>query len=225
MIPRAIAEARVAARPRSVLSSVPFTVVPATPVHADAIAELMYATGPEVFDFVYGADGRCLDVLRRLCVFPGGLFGQEHTRVACRDGRLLGIEHGFDAATRAAHDAITADHLREFLSREDLRRVAWADEILSAFFLPLSPDAYYIQNLSVLPELRGQGIGAHLLDAAFRRAREAGYTCVELDVSVTNPAVHLYLRAGMEVVQELGHAEYERAYGLKAHSRMVKSLT
>jgi GNAT superfamily N-acetyltransferase len=53
-----------------------------------------------------------------------------------------------------------------------------------------------IHDLSVLPAYRGRGVGAALLAAVERRARELGCCKLTLEVFENNRARHLYTRAG-----------------------------
>jgi ribosomal protein S18 acetylase RimI-like enzyme len=61
-----------------------------------------------------------------------------------------------------------------------------------------------IQNLGVLAEHRGYGLGAVLLSAALRGFRSAGLTTAGLEVSARNgPAVRLYRGHGFEAVKTI----------------------
>ena len=56
-----------------------------------------------------------------------------------------------------------------------------------------------IQNLAVLPDCRGLGLGRALLQACLWGFRESGLTAAQLEVSARNePAVRLYESAGFE---------------------------
>ncbi|EKX42676.1 hypothetical protein GUITHDRAFT_153512 [Guillardia theta CCMP2712] len=54
----------------------------------------------------------------------------------------------------------------------------------------------YIEMMSVLPEMRGQGIGTRLLQFCETWARERGAHKLTLGVVARNPAKHLYERFG-----------------------------
>jgi ribosomal protein S18 acetylase RimI-like enzyme len=58
--------------------------------------------------------------------------------------------------------------------------------------------------IAVAPNHRARGIGARLLDGLARATCEAGYAAVSLKVNAQNPALHLYERAGFEVVARDG---------------------
>ena len=58
-------------------------------------------------------------------------------------------------------------------------------------------DQAHINNLAIRPELRQQGLGAHLLDSIVEEARHLGATSLSLEVRRSNvPAQRLYFKAG-----------------------------
>jgi ribosomal-protein-alanine N-acetyltransferase len=58
-----------------------------------------------------------------------------------------------------------------------------------------------LANLAVVPSLRGQGIGAALLDRAMADARGAGCVVMHLEVRESNPSARaLYASRGFEMV-------------------------
>jgi len=58
--------------------------------------------------------------------------------------------------------------------------------------------------ISVLPEHRGRGIGAALMEQLFGLLRARGYTQTSLAVQKENPACRFYQRMGYEVVRDKG---------------------
>jgi ribosomal protein S18 acetylase RimI-like enzyme len=89
---------------------------------------------------------------------------------------------------------------------------------------PIPEDAYYVQHLAVVPELRGRGLGARLLARAFEKAAAGGYRSCHLDVVAGGPAARFYRRMGMEVLSETRVPRLESDYGVPPHARMVKTL-
>ena len=58
--------------------------------------------------------------------------------------------------------------------------------------------------ISLLPEYRGLGIGARLLNALLLLLQENGYRQASLSVQKENPALHLYQRVGFHIAAEKG---------------------
>ena len=85
-------------------------------------------------------------------------------------------------------------------------------------------DAYYIGELDVDPTCRNRGIGAQLLAHAEAEARALGIAQLALCTGVSNPAQHLYERAGYRIVETRRHLDYERVTGNPGRVLMVKEL-
>lgn len=84
-----------------------------------------------------------------------------------------------------------------FVMRTPEHRVA----AFCAFWLIL--EQAHINNLAVLPELRGRGLGTQLLEAIIAEAAHLGAELLTLEVRQSNtPALRLYARAGFERVGE-----------------------
>lgn len=60
-------------------------------------------------------------------------------------------------------------------------------------------------GMAVLPAYRGQGIGTRLLACLIESAADA-YENISLSVANGNPAIHLYRRAGFEIVRADGNS-------------------
>jgi ribosomal protein S18 acetylase RimI-like enzyme len=86
------------------------------------------------------------------------------------------------------------------------------------------PDSYYVRELDVDPGYRNRGIGARLLEHGEVEAREMGVSRMSLCTGITNPAQHLYERAGFRIVETRRHADYERITGNPGRVLMVKEL-
>jgi ribosomal protein S18 acetylase RimI-like enzyme len=86
-------------------------------------------------------------------------------------------------------------------------------------------DSYYVRELDVDPAYRNRGIGARLLEHAEADARAAGAARMSLCTGVSNPAQHLYQRAGLRVVETRRHKSYEQMTGNPGRVLMTKELS
>jgi diamine N-acetyltransferase len=59
-----------------------------------------------------------------------------------------------------------------------------------------------VYKLYLMPQLKGKGHGATLLNAAVAAARQAGCARIELSVNRQNPAIRFYQRQGFSIVCE-----------------------
>lgn len=98
-------------------------------------------------------------------------------------------------------------------------RPAWA----RVGFQPV-PGAYHIAELDVDGRYRNRGIGAAFLRLAEEQARREGCAAMSLTTDISNPAQHLYERAGFRVVETKRDAEYERWSLSPGRVLMVKDL-
>ena len=85
-----------------------------------------------------------------------------------------------------------------------------AGKVVGAALCRIMADYGHIDNdtpslaISLLPEYRGLGIGARLLNALLLLLRENGYQRASLSVQKENPALRLYQRAGFRILAEKG---------------------
>jgi ribosomal protein S18 acetylase RimI-like enzyme len=198
----------------------------AAPDNANRAAELLYATAPPVFEFVYGADrGFMLAMLAAQWRAEESLFSHRHAVGAYNEaGELIGLELGFDAQDEAAAFAGSHAVARAIASAAQQTAIAGAVRQL-IYFTPHTPEgSYCVQNLAVDPRAGVKGLGRRLLQGAFQRQAAAGYGTVCLDVLDNNPAVGFYLHLGMELACEVRLPRLIKEHGLPAIYRMVKEL-
>jgi mycothiol synthase len=69
----------------------------------------------------------------------------------------------------------------------------------------------YIVQIGVIPEYRGQGLGAALMMESLKRMQAAGITVAQLEVNVNNPsAISVYKQLGFTTIGRRG--KYEREF-------------
>lgn len=105
--------------------------------------------------------------------------------------------------------------VRGFLRRDRLRaKVA----------IPAPANTFHIAEIHVAAEMRGQGIGAALLEQLEREGRARGASRLSLTTATNNPARRLYERAGFRVTETRTDPEFEAATGVAGRVLMVKVL-
>ena len=86
---------------------------------------------------------------------------------------------------------------------------------------PPGRNTWYVANFGVSAALRGQGIGAALLQRQIAHAQAIGKRKFALDVAATNPrAQQLYERLGLRVVRETAFAAERDSLQVPASRRM-----
>jgi ribosomal protein S18 acetylase RimI-like enzyme len=204
-------------------------LVPGMPEHADRVTDLVWSTGPASYRYIFGERGRFDRFVGRAWQTPVTYFGHTEATVAMRRGEVVGLEIGFDGArnyrTRANLTPVaTALTLEGAVSPDDLAGV-FARAELASYLNPYVPDsAYYILALAVVPELRGTGVGARLLDHAVAKGTRLGCQALHLDVLSDNPAVEFYRAHGLVTTAETIAPEPCRQHGVPMEMRMVVPL-
>jgi ribosomal protein S18 acetylase RimI-like enzyme len=203
------------------------TVSPATanPAEANTAAELLYSSSPFIFDYVYekvvsGAH----ENLKYHWLRARGILSHSLALEARSDGRLVGLAVGFTQAEKTAHLPDTIKNLAERLSPAEVQSFERRYGLVSYLFPPVPDDGYYLQNLAVLPEARGRGVGEALFRAVAAKATSSGLNTLCLDAAHDIPAVSQYLKWGMRVLVESRVPELDEAHGIVMRYRMVLPL-
>jgi ribosomal protein S18 acetylase RimI-like enzyme len=111
-------------------------------------------------------------------------------------------EHGIRRPDRlrvAIGEALSRPELGFFLLARVGGRVAGVAYVSFSWGLEHGGRSAWLEELYVVPEGRNRGVGSRLLDAALRRARDAGCAALDLEVEHSHRrAENLYRRAGFE---------------------------
>ena len=196
----------------------------------DEIPDLVFATGPAGYTYMYSQSREFFDAfVRKSWVTPKSYFAYTNTTVACTEDGVIGMEIGFSGADWYGFKKAGADIVRSLIENgqatlEQARHLGVA-AYKNYFQLPyVPPDAYYILAIANKLEARGQGIGKLLLENAFLQAKESEYRTLHLDVYSDNPAVQFYEGMGMTCMAETSCPELHRDHGIPMEKRMVIRL-
>lgn len=200
------------------------TLTAAEPIDSAIAAPLIWATDPHIFGGMHG-DDHALG-MRHLAAqwsAEGGLFSHTFAHMVTFDGRLAGIELGFDKQSQEQALEVMVGVAASVLSEQEIATMIGFFEY-GGFLIPAIPDdAYYLQNLAVVETGRGKGIGEKLLHHCFDKARQRGHTRVHLDVYEGNPAIRLYQRCGFQTIVRTVVTPFSEA-GMPDHLRMELKL-
>ena len=138
-----------------------------------------------------------MEIIERIVRLDNTQYSYRNTIVCTVDGVVAGAICGYDGARLHELRQPALDILRE----ECGTVIQVTDET--------GPGEFYLDSIGVMPEMRGHGIGARLLERMRDEAFDAGYRRVGLLVDLINPkAERLYERLGFRRVGEvsfLGH--------------------
>lgn len=199
---------------------------PARPEDVDAAAPLIYASGPEQFDYVFCATHakQSLEFLRFAFVSGLGRFAWRNTTVACVDDRVVGVGTAYGPDTNVRYFFEDGWLITRFFGVRApgvMLRGLRAESII----VPPKRGEWMVAHLAMAPEERGHGIGARMVHHLMERGRSAGAPNTVLDVSVENGrAEALYQRIGFEVVVERVSTMQSRFGRVMNHRRMELAL-
>jgi GNAT superfamily N-acetyltransferase len=127
-------------------------------------------------------------------------------------GRVLGVAFvtGHDQVVCLSRDALTVAYGRFGGS---WRYAAY--RTLTARRRAYPRETRGLEGFSVDPVCRGKGIGAAMIERIAADARREGALAIELNVGDTNPARHLYERAGFHVTRTGSVWPFARRLGFK----------
>lgn len=198
---------------------------PAVAEQASAVAPLIFDTDPALWRWLF-----CRDLEGAVLFFEEewqverSTFSYSFGTAVVLDGDLMGIEQGFDRQTEDEYRSESGKRGGPLLSPETAHGVVANIATYGSYLVPPIPEGvYYVQFLAVAPQARGHGLGRRLLDNAFERAEQQGYSACHLDVASENRAVGFYLQMGMEILSECRVVPLEE-HGVHSHFRMVKAL-
>lgn len=133
-----------------------------------------------------------------------GVFSYQHGFVLEQDGSPIGGMIGYPLPATA--EPAGPEVPDAFVAVEELAN--------------LVPGYWYINVVAMLPEARGKGLGAALLNEAEAQARHSGCPGLALVVAATNDgAIHAYARAGY---REVARRPFElREFGFKSTEALL----
>jgi translation initiation factor 4G len=192
------------------------TIRPATEADAPFLAEIaLIASRAHVgwgfYDAWFGgSDAEHLARLARAATTRTRWFHHWSMRVIAEIHRApAGSVVGFPA-TREFYSVFPAA-MAEAFSAGDLASFEKARPATDTASIAHPDDAWGIELVGVLPELRSQGAGDALLAHVLEEGRAAGHAVASVVFEIGNEAAQrTYERAGLRIVEERRHADFER---------------
>lgn len=181
--------------------------------HRAAAAALYWQAFGDKLGRVMGPEPRALDYLRRV-------IRADHALAAMEGDRLLGFA-GFKSPRGGFADGGWAEMRPVY----GVPGAGWRLALLSALSRQVDNERFLVDGICVMPERRGEGIGAQLVAALCAEAARRGYPAVRLEVIDRNTRARaLYERLGFRVVAEEELGLLRLAFGFRRTATMVREL-
>ena len=167
------------------------------------IAEFMYSSGPEIYDFVYKTTNKtAVEFIQYEFNTGRGFCGFNNVTVAVKDGLVVATGCFYDGKAYKKLLVGTLFNMVIFYGLLGMWKVLERSGHAGSVMEEPKKDELYLSNFGVNPELRGAGVGSLMLKNKIEHAKNTGYAIFSLDVAETNPrAEALYSRLGMNVVK------------------------
>lgn len=185
-------------------------------------AALIYESSHELLDFMFSNRECAIDVLTKLHSYPGGHFGKQFVTLLIFEGKVSGVELGYNRQQMSSQDLPgVINLLRASPIRIWPHLIGDVRKALHSYVPLPSSDAYYINNLAITTSTRRQGFGRLMLTRCINNANKNGLNSIELDVTEPNTnAIKFYERNGFSNVSTSGAGDSESLYRLPKLLRM-----
>lgn len=203
------------------------SIRPARPEDAEALAPLVFSSGPAAFDYVFshGTKINAVEFLSRSLQTPGGEFGYDIHWAAELDGEVVGAAAGFTGERPVAYMLSAIRRIVGAYGPAEGIGVMIRGLRMENLVRPPKGREYCVAHLGVRPDLRSRGIGERLIRHLIEQARSGGYPLAVLDVSVENPrAQALYERLGFVVTRACPSRLQNSTARVPDHRRMETQL-
>jgi ribosomal protein S18 acetylase RimI-like enzyme len=204
------------------------TIRPATSADMQRLIDIMYDDPPGDMRAI-APDVRKAKLVGALVMRAGIEVDVRRSVVAAADGRPVGLletRRPGDRADQLPPLAVAKVLVRglPIIGLGGLLRYFRYQKARANVQIDYPPDSYYVRELDADPTWRNRGIGARLLEHAESEAREMRVSRMSLCTGISNPAQHLYVRAGYRIVETRRDADCQRLTGNPGRVLMVKDL-
>jgi ribosomal protein S18 acetylase RimI-like enzyme len=178
---------------------------PATAEDAAILAEIIYDSGPDAWEYVFTSRKKHAKEFARFALtHEHGEFGYGCHTVVEYDGKIIGIGAEYSGENAFSFTWNGAKQILAFYpfptSLVVMVRGLQAESIMK---LPRKK-VHYIGHLAIDPAYRGMGFGEKLVAYHMENAKKFQREKIELDVAETNPrAKKLYEKIGFKLVQKV----------------------
>jgi ribosomal protein S18 acetylase RimI-like enzyme len=193
---------------------------PATVADAQVGMKLIYMTMSRLADYLLGSGDsqKAKATLTRLFSKRQNRFSYQFTDIAEIDGQVAGLALSYPSGIPMALQLLRISGLVEFI--RFVRNALPLSQIAEA-----GAGEQFINNVAVLPNFQGQGVGSQLLAFVEDRAITTGLGMSSLCVDIDNErARRLYERLGYQVIGTIKFEHLSRSIGYKGFHRMAKGL-
>ncbi|KXI30161.1 GNAT family N-acetyltransferase [Paraglaciecola hydrolytica] len=200
---------------------------PACQQDASQLAELIYASGPQILESVFGTSKpyNPRDFLLSALQHKDGQYGFANHYVAIEDDKILAAVCGWHSELKTHFHQATLHSVVAYFGVELSLEVLARSQITQQIIPGPQPHEWCIGHLSVNLEYQKQGVASQLLNFMTELALQNGKSQLSLDVSQDNHnAIQFYLQRGFSILSTSALTAEMQNLGFSRHLHMSKSL-
>ena len=199
------------------------------PAIADDVAwaaPLFFAAGPAVFSYVFASPfEESKAIFCQAFAYPQHAFSYEHAQVIEVLNQPAGVMISYPGFVKRQAEEKVHQVMARILPLRKLPKILVNLADLTRIKQEIATQDYYILGLSVIPELRNQGLGTYLLHQAERQAQAYRCQAMALDVTYTNTAARaLFERLDYRVTCSKSTHRFDQLTRSGGLHRLVKVL-
>ena len=179
------------------------TLKKATRKDIKEITELIYITEPEPeLEWGYGSEKERKQVLEHLMKIKNNRFSLKNFIVARKDNKLIGMALLIDGKDI---DRLTINSEKKVVKIQKgcLNKLGYIDSSIRDYFLfrECEDDEFYISNIAIKKEFRGNGYAKVMIDKISKMAKRKGYDKVSL-VAKNDKLIKFYESLGFNLINK-----------------------
>lgn len=177
----------------------------------EQLANLIYASGQDLFDLIFGSSFKAINYLNKACEHASGQFGYDsHFTILANEASLSSPGSVVAACmTLWTHEPSTAyvdatlRSLGRYLSKEQLQDLSQFNRYMQEALPPPLEHEMCVGHLSVAKGFQRMGLASQLCQFALAKAKEQKKNYLVLDVQSTNKtAIMCYQKFGFSTQKQ-----------------------
>ena len=176
------------------------------------VAELLYETDHDIFNFFYHNKSNTAKILEKLIELGGNNLGHENICVVTENDTVIGVLLYSVGDHDAFYELMFHFKNLNFIDALKFSLIDLKDSLVLAHLLD---GDFYLAGVAVDEEFRGWGIGGLILDHGIKMAKKRGCKRVVLDVALDNHgAKRLYEKTGFKVFDKRSYPWFDGRIGM-----------
>lgn len=189
------------------------------------LSQLIYASGSQVLDTVFGQQPICQDFLHSALQQADGQYGFNNHWLAVDGDKVLGSISAWHHELGEQFHQASLKRVIDYYGIEQGLDVIARSQILRQFIPPPQAEEWCIGHLAVFAPHQRQGVASQLLSYMAKAAIKHHKTLLSLDVGQDNQgATAFYLRHGFSVTACSELTPDMQQLGFSRHLHLQKSL-